>query len=1089
MEQYRKNLGKVVMTPEGAWDINKEFESLSIVYDKHTLHAYVSKMNVPKGVDISNSEYWMPLNVSGYSDSNIIVLNELTEDGQLKSYTLEEAINTIADVAKRPGCVLSFYNNNTSRLDIGGCWEIWQYIGTTIYDWNNLSSWQNIYYNYNKFVGWYKSDELLKKYNPFPDVGCYAYVGNKLNDSTIYRCDVIHEWIDTTIKATDYIQLNVVGTTHVGANGNWYNGDEDTGIPASVKGENGKTPFIRNNNNVLEYSYDQVNWVAMSDKFTSNIYIKGYVDTVSQLPINQPVGTVYGVKDSTYTTEDPVYRIYVYTSLGWVDNGIFKGFSAGVVQKLGDSETEVISQKGVSDTTRNITKKIDNINVAIQTNLIRIDYIDDAFININGISANINTPTPSSFWRYALVPCVEGDEFTISGRTTSNDVAAIYAFVDSSYQIILRGNSKDTQYDNIYVIAPPNSAYLLLNDNKSNCLSFKGKALREDVREVTEKIEKIIPIVNKTNTLSLQNNITIVSSLKSESYYGDLGVEDWINVDSQTAKTAVIPVNKGDIISIKTNPNIATLLGFLSEFDTPKEGAIINYVENRIILQEEGYHPEPYEYVVGENIKYVAIRIFADNKDCTPISFIINGYDYVRKSILDTIDELSVKIDTNYNNFYIPLLHYGAYIGTDGLIYTNLNPPHRGTIKIRVNENEIYQFTNEANYYLLYDLSGNPITSLKPLTNGKTISIPANAAYMVLNVTPSKEDDFIFVQRRNNTPIIDLELLPTGSYWGSDGNLLEGVDNPVWRGSKKIKVQSNQFLKVKLAKFYILYDAEGVALTGLKSIPDNYIIKIPSNAVYIAFDIPYTVEYDFIPIEIFIGSDVDNMQWRGKKWVAFGCSISDTGDADNGNTATGKYAQYLVERSGLIHHNWAWGGSTLSNRDLSNADGIHPTYIQRIDQAISEGVLENADLITIDGLYNDFGQSYQLGEKTDMVDGKNNDSTIYMSLYQAITKLSIAAPNAKIVLLSDNTGQEYNNTDYSSYNIVNRIGLQQFDYHNAMRIYANYIGVTYIDSGSKSQINNLHPQYLADHIHQSDLGGKVFADVIWAELKNMNPSS
>lgn len=731
---------------------------------------------------------------------------------------------------------------------------------------------------------------------------------------------------------------------------------------------------------------------------------------------------------------------------------------------------------------------IDNIDADLQTYLTPIRYNDDAFVNTSGTTANVLNPTTSSAWRYAKISCNEGDEFTISGSTTSNVVAAIYAFVDSSYNIILRGADGDTQYESRYLIAPKNSAYLILNDNKSGSLSYVGKAIREDIKENTDSIVKIEPVAVKANALAFQNRIALVSSLKSESYYGDMGVEDWNNVDSKSAVTAVIPVSEGDVLSIKTNPDVSTLLGFLAKFDTPKDGEKINYVGDRMTLSAGIYHPEAYEYIVPKDAVYVAVRIYISGQDCIPHSFVINGYDYARKSVLTTIDELSVKTDINYDNFYIPLLAYGAYIGSDGEIYTNTNPPHRSSKKIRVNAGEIYQLSEDVKHYLLYDLEGEAITGLKTPPSGKTIKIPETAAYLVLNVEPSQENDYSLIRKGNNMPYFDLGLLSSGSYWGSDGGLLEGVDNPTWRGTDKLKVQPNQFLKCELASFYILYDSENAALTGLKSLPDNHILKIPSNASFIAFDIPHTTSYDAIPVEIFIGSDTKNMQWRSKKWVAFGCSISDTGDADNGNTATGKYAQYLVERSGLIHHNWAWGGSTLSNRALSNSDGKHPTYLQRIDQAILAGVLDDAALITIDGLYNDFGQGYPLGEKTDMTDGENNDSTIYMALYQAITKLSIAAPNAKIVLLSDNTGQAYNGSDYSSYFHVNRANLQQMDYHNALRDFARYIGVTYIDSGSKSQINNLHPQYLADHIHQSDLGGEVFADAIWAELRNMNPN-
>lgn len=267
MQQFRKNLGKVSLTAEGVWDIESKYGVLSIVYDENTQHGFISKQPVPIGIDLYNSEYWMPLNVSGYADSNIIILNKKTSDASIESYTLEEAVKSIASVGRKPGCILGFYNSNVNRLDIGGRWEIWQFNSTTISEWEDLSNWQNIYYNYNQFVGWYRNEEQLKINNPYPEVGCYAYVGNILNEAVVYRCEIKHKWTETIQHAWDYVKIMIDGTVTVGENGNWYNNGEDTGIPANTKGDPGLSPFIRYNTstNKLEYSYDKVKWIECSD--------------------------------------------------------------------------------------------------------------------------------------------------------------------------------------------------------------------------------------------------------------------------------------------------------------------------------------------------------------------------------------------------------------------------------------------------------------------------------------------------------------------------------------------------------------------------------------------------------------------------------------------------------------------------------------------------------------------------------------------------------------------------------------------------------------------------------------------------------
>lgn len=375
MKEYTKNLGKVVMTPKGAWSIEKEYEILDIVYDSVTDHAYISKQEVPSGVDLSDSRYWMPLNVSGYSDSNVITLNNFNEDGEIQSYTLEEAIKTIKGVGRKSGAILIFYNDNVNRLDITtGCWEIWQFNSINVYDWENLDAWLNVYYNYNKFVGWYAADNTLTKEIPNPDVGCYAFVGNIYNEAFVYRCDVKNQWTKTNQKAQHYIKVVFGDNVIIGDNGNWWQDGVDTNIPVSVKGDNGSTPYLRwSKNNQIEYSYDNINWHILSDKFNTNIKIKDYVRSVNELPNNVELGTIYGV-GPVYTEDDieqinPIYNLYVYTSNDWINNGIFKGFSAGVVQELGNSVTEVMSQDAV-------TKE-----------LIKLDHKN---IYINGFGPNFN---------------------------------------------------------------------------------------------------------------------------------------------------------------------------------------------------------------------------------------------------------------------------------------------------------------------------------------------------------------------------------------------------------------------------------------------------------------------------------------------------------------------------------------------------------------------------------------------------------------------------------------------------------------------------------------------------------------------------
>ena len=58
MEPIIRDLGKVIMTPEGIHDSTKEYDILSMVVDNNTGNGYVSKKQVPANIELDNEEYW-----------------------------------------------------------------------------------------------------------------------------------------------------------------------------------------------------------------------------------------------------------------------------------------------------------------------------------------------------------------------------------------------------------------------------------------------------------------------------------------------------------------------------------------------------------------------------------------------------------------------------------------------------------------------------------------------------------------------------------------------------------------------------------------------------------------------------------------------------------------------------------------------------------------------------------------------------------------------------------------------------------------------------------------------------------------------
>ena len=141
----------------------------------------------------------------------------------------------------------------------------------------------------------------------------------------------------------------------------------------------GRSPFIKNMDNKLYYSYnnkewfpcseyiaawfrfqnnkfqisrDNSTWSDLSEDITNSLHIKDYVANISELPSDAVQGDIYMVgpdyEEGDDAHKNPLYYMYVRNHSKWVNNGRFQSFSAGIVQELEDSETDVMSQKLVS---------------------------------------------------------------------------------------------------------------------------------------------------------------------------------------------------------------------------------------------------------------------------------------------------------------------------------------------------------------------------------------------------------------------------------------------------------------------------------------------------------------------------------------------------------------------------------------------------------------------------------------------------------------------------------------------------------------------------------------------------------------------
>lgn len=199
-----RDLGKVSVRPAGFWDRNKNYERIDIVTDEETNESFIAKVDVPKGINLNNIDYWMPIgSMKGIENNGVLIIRDIDEfTGNLKLYTLEEAIKSIDKYDRKVGLIIEFYGRDFGSLNPSdNTWYLYQFNDDDINNFENPHSWVSIYNNVNKYKGYFIDEDQLKLNVPYPTAGDYAYVGVNLEDAILYACVKNHEWFRTNTKA------------------------------------------------------------------------------------------------------------------------------------------------------------------------------------------------------------------------------------------------------------------------------------------------------------------------------------------------------------------------------------------------------------------------------------------------------------------------------------------------------------------------------------------------------------------------------------------------------------------------------------------------------------------------------------------------------------------------------------------------------------------------------------------------------------------------------------------------------------------------------------------------------------------------
>lgn len=178
----------------------------------------------------------------------------------------------------------------------------------------------------------------------------------------------------------------------------------------------------------------------------------------------------------------------------------------------------------------------------LATGVEKINLADKQYVNLTGTTVTMSDGQPAmqstNNFNCAVLPCTEGDVFTISG--TGGSSARLWGFVDESGSIISKADSNVEESEK-ELSAPVGAAWLILNNSiSSNAVSYVGGNL-------SERINKIVDI---TNSLNDEGYINLGYKHGNVNYSS--GVDEWNNL-ARTFSHVYVPVD--EIVRIVANNN------------------------------------------------------------------------------------------------------------------------------------------------------------------------------------------------------------------------------------------------------------------------------------------------------------------------------------------------------------------------------------------------------------------------------------------------------------------------------------------------------------------------------------------------------
>ena len=429
------------------------------------------------------------------------------------------------------------------------------------------------------------------------------------------------------------------------------------------------------------------------------------------------------------------------------------------------------------------------------------------------------------------------------------------------------------------------------------------------------------------------------------------------------------------------------------------------------------------------------------------------------------------------------------YVTTTGAFESYTGWDRTDYIELIGTDLKVYSQASANPYNCFYDANKNFISNFQTKTADTIdVNVPSNAKYVVLSagagltwVLISGKDGKISILEKSigfeNVVTSNNQIDPSDAIGKTFGSVNDSVYlfpfgktlSEIGSGYTNFKVYLNS---ESISGYFQLVKEDGTTVNGNYSfntttynlnnvVNPNLVRGIKIHCYSAASEIVITafgMTFNGLAVDTFETGNTSNVNpssWSGKKWVAYGDSI----------TYGGLWERIVVKRTGLLLTNAGLASSCV-------ADVATSTVASFTDSTRISALPTDADVITIMGGTNDYGSDVPIG---DIPTTTPYDKTTFIgALCETIKLIQTQCPTALIVIMSNIGGR---GTAGVSGEIPprNTIGLASSDYALAAEKVADFMGVPFIDV-HRCGINPINRTlYIEDSVHPNEAGVKLIA--------------